>query len=120
MLAIPLVTIAVVWAVDMVVFILSFTNWRNRPLQISQDGIAKGKGPILRYEDATAFSFRVGPPAQYSRMYWIFIIQYKNGASISFDYSEIILKTISGLCQDKTFMTKLNELVKQCHELKNH
>lgn len=109
MLALPVATIAVVWAVDVVIFILSFTNWWNKPLQISKDGMAKGKGPIFRYEDAVVFSFKKRIPTQYGRTSGILTIRYKNGVSISFEYNEVILRTINDQCPDKTFMVKLKE-----------
>ena len=107
MLAIPLTAIAAAWAADLVIFILSFTIWWNKPLWISQEGMAKGKGPICRYEDAVAFSFKKGLPSQYGRGNGIMTIRYKNGESICFEYNKAILKTINRVCQDQTFLAKL-------------
>ena len=106
-LATPLTAIAAAWVADLVIFILSFTIWWNKPLWISQEGMAKGKGPICRYEDAVAFSFKKGLPTKYGRANGVLTIRYKNGESFSFEYNEAILKTINGACQDKTFLAKL-------------
>ena len=59
MLAISL-ALTVVWVVDAAIFALSFIFWWNRPLQISQEGIKRREGPLCRYEDAVAFSFKKG------------------------------------------------------------
>ena len=111
-LAIPLATIITVWAFDAAVFVLSFAIWWNKPLRIGQEGIAKRNGPVCRYEDASAFSFKKGLPTQYGRGNGILTIRYKNGDSISFERNEDILKTINCLCLDKAFITKLNECIK--------
>lgn len=107
MLAMALAAIAAAWAADMVFFILSFTMWWNKPIRISQEGMAKGKDPICHYEDAVAFSFRKGHLTFYGRMNGVLTIRYKNGASISFEYNGAILKIINRTCQDKTFLAKL-------------
>jgi len=71
--------------------------------------IAEGKGSIFRYEDAVTFSFKKCIPTQYGRTNGILTIRYKNGVSISFEYNEVILRTINDQCPDKTFMVKLKE-----------
>ena len=112
MLAIPL-AFTVVWVVDAAIFALSFIFWWNRPLQISQEGIKRREGPLCRYEDAVAFSFKKGFPIGYGRTPRRLTILYKNGISISFECDEPILKTINSLCKDKAFLIKFNESSKQ-------
>ena len=104
----PTGIISFVWLCDLVVLILSLTIWWNVPIRISTEGIIDKHGSLRRYSDAVKISMKKWFGTQYGP-YYVVTIAYKEGATISFERSDLILKKIRTRCQDDTFLAMLEE-----------
>lgn len=104
--------VGLLWAADLLVFVLSFVFWWNVPITIGKEGISVGDKKPLPWDAISAVRIARKIRTQYGPTL-VVAIDYVGGERVSFEYYKSIYASILEFCSDSVSLQKINDCLKE-------
>ena len=102
------IVLAILTAIDLIIYVLSFVFWWNVPMEVRPDGI-QFKSHFYEFKEVDFIQIVSRFPSVYGRLYVRIVFTFRNGDILKIEPSGLIDKYIVERCSDPDFIAKYKE-----------
>ncbi|MCQ2798025.1 MAG: hypothetical protein MJ241_06235 [Bacilli bacterium] len=103
------ISLAILAAIDLIIYVLSFIFWWNVQMEVRPDGI-QFKSHFYEFKEVDFIQIMSRFPSIYGRLYVRIVFTFKNGDILKIEPSGLIDKYIVERCSDPDFIAKYKEV----------
>lgn len=103
------ISLAILAAIDLIIYVLSFIFWWNVQMEVRPDGI-QFKSHFYEFKEVDFIQIMSRFPSVYGCLYVRIVFTFKNGDILKIEPSGLIDKYIVERCSDHDFIAKYKEV----------